>query len=105
MPARPSIDTRRCHAAVRLARSDGGKSGCRAYGSTEPLCDESFPDRSCGADADYLAIGGDVTDGSVVENVVVERPGRGGIVLDFDPDGRLLGVEIIVATRLLHDGP
>jgi hypothetical protein len=37
-----------------------------------------------------------------VENVVIERPGRGDIVLDFDADGRLLGVEVIGATRLLR---
>ena len=49
------------------------------------------------ADAAYLANGDEVADGSAVENVV-ERPGRGDIVLDFDADGRLLGVEVIGAT-------
>ena len=49
------------------------------------------------ADAAYLAIGDEVADGSAVENVVIERPGRGDIVLDFDADGRLLGVEVIGA--------
>lgn len=54
------------------------------------------------ANAAYFPIGDDVADGSAVENVVVERPGRGDIVLDFDADGRLLGVEVIGATELLH---
>jgi uncharacterized protein YuzE len=38
-----------------------------------------------------------------VENVVVERAGRGDIVLDFDADGRLRGIEII-GTGELVDG-
>lgn len=54
------------------------------------------------ADAAYLAIEDDIADGSAVENVVIERPGRGDIVLDFDADGRLLGVEVIGATGLLR---
>jgi uncharacterized protein YuzE len=37
-----------------------------------------------------------------VEQVVIERPGRGDVVLDFDAEGRLLGVEIIGATALLR---
>jgi hypothetical protein len=39
------------------------------------------------ADAAHLAIEHRVLAGSAVENVVVERPGRGDIVLDFDADG------------------
>jgi uncharacterized protein YuzE len=54
------------------------------------------------ADAAYLAVEDDVAAGSAVENVVVERPGRGDIVLDFDADGCLLGVEIIGAAGLLR---
>jgi uncharacterized protein YuzE len=53
------------------------------------------------ADAAYLELE-DIADGAVVENVVVERPGRGDVVLDFDADGRLLGVEVIGATGLLR---
>jgi uncharacterized protein YuzE len=45
---------------------------------------------------------GEVAEGSAVENVVIERPGQGDIVLDFDADGRLLGVEVIGAAELLH---
>lgn len=50
--------------------------------------------------AAYVVIEEGVRDGSAVENVVVERPGRGEIV-PFDADGRLLGVEIIGARELL----
>jgi len=55
-------------------------------------------------DAAYLAIEDDIADGSAVENLVIERPGRGDIVLDFDADGRLLGIEVIGATDLLSPG-
>lgn len=54
------------------------------------------------ANAAYVEIDDDVADAAAVENVVVERPGRGDIVLDFDADGRLLGVEIVGATELLR---
>jgi uncharacterized protein YuzE len=53
------------------------------------------------ANAAYFDIEDDVAEGSAVENVVIERPGRGDIVLDFDADGHLLGVEVIGATELL----
>jgi uncharacterized protein YuzE len=56
------------------------------------------------ADAAYLAVEDDVAAGSAMENVVVERPGRGDIVLDFDADCCLLGVEIIGAVALLRPG-
>ena len=52
------------------------------------------------ANAAYLELD-DIAEGTAVENVVVQRPGRGDIVLDFDADGRLLGVEVIGATALL----
>lgn len=35
-----------------------------------------------------------------MENVVIERDG-GTVILDFDEDGKLLGVEILGASRLL----
>ncbi|MFI5931906.1 DUF2283 domain-containing protein [Actinoplanes sp. NPDC051494] len=53
------------------------------------------------ADAAYLELE-KIAGAAVVENVVVERPGRGDIVLDFDTGGRLLGVEVIGATALLR---
>jgi len=53
------------------------------------------------ADAAYLAVEPDIRGGSAMENVVVEREGRGDIVLDFDAEGRLLGVEVIGASALL----
>jgi uncharacterized protein YuzE len=54
------------------------------------------------ANAAYVELGDDVAGGTAVENVVVERPGQSDIVLDFDADGRLLGVEVIGATQLLR---
>jgi uncharacterized protein YuzE len=54
------------------------------------------------ANAAYFDIAEDVAEGTAVENVVIERPGRGDIVLDFDADGHLLGVEVIGATELLR---
>lgn len=53
------------------------------------------------ANAAYLTIEQDIPGGSAIENVVVERPGQGDIVLDFDANGRLLGVEVIGARELL----
>lgn len=53
------------------------------------------------ANAAYLELEA-IGEGTAVENVVVERPGRGDIVLDFDADGRLLGVEVIGAAALLR---
>ncbi|AEV85465.1 hypothetical protein ACWT_4443 [Actinoplanes sp. SE50] len=53
------------------------------------------------ANAAYLEVD-EIADGAAVENVVVERPGRGDIVLDFDADGRVLGLEVIGATELLR---
>jgi uncharacterized protein YuzE len=54
------------------------------------------------ADAAYVSLQNDIADGAAVENVVVERAGKGDIVLDFDADGYLLGIEIIGATELAH---
>jgi uncharacterized protein YuzE len=53
------------------------------------------------ADAAYLNIE-EIPPGAAVENVVVGREGKGDIVLDFDADGYLLGVEIIGAEALVH---
>ncbi|MFI5959261.1 DUF2283 domain-containing protein [Cryptosporangium sp. NPDC051539] len=54
------------------------------------------------ADAAYVEIADDVQDGEAVEQVVIDRPGHGDVVLDFDAAGHLLGVEIIGASRLLR---
>jgi len=62
--------------------------------------DERFthdPDSDCA----YLYVAPSIADGEAVEQVVVEREGRGDIVLDFDSEGRLLGVEIVGALALL----
>jgi uncharacterized protein YuzE len=50
------------------------------------------------ADAAYVEIAG--ADHRSVENIAVDRP-DGMIVLDFDRDGHLLGVEVLGATSLL----
>jgi uncharacterized protein YuzE len=62
--------------------------------------DERFthdPDSDCA----YFSVAPSIADGEAVEQVVVEREGRGEIVLDFDSAGRLLGVEIVEALALL----
>lgn len=53
------------------------------------------------ANAAYFDIEDEVAEGSAVENVVVGRPGRGDVILDFDAEGHLLGVEVIGARELL----
>jgi uncharacterized protein YuzE len=42
----------------------------------------------------------DYTAGEEVEQVVVGRPGLGDVVLDFDDDGVLIGLEILGAGLL-----
>jgi uncharacterized protein YuzE len=54
------------------------------------------------ADAAYVFLEHNIATGAAVENVVVGREGKGDLVLDFDADGYLLGVEIIGATELVH---
>jgi uncharacterized protein YuzE len=52
---------------------------------------------------EVVYVAGHEGSGAAVEQVVVERAGRGDIVLDFDADGLLLGLEIIGATALLRE--
>lgn len=52
------------------------------------------------ADAAYFPIATSIGAGDSVETLIVERP-QGTLVLDFDADGRLLGVEVLGATALL----
>ena len=54
-------------------------------------------------DAAYIPIAPSIGAGQSVENVVIERA-QGTIVLDFDSEGRLLGVEILGASALLMPG-
>jgi uncharacterized protein YuzE len=51
-------------------------------------------------DAVYVPVAPSIGAGESVENVVIERP-AGTIVLDFDAQGRLVGVEILGASALL----
>lgn len=55
-------------------------------------------DRS--ADAAYFPIATSIGAGESVENLIIERP-QGALLLDFDADGRLLGVEVLGARALL----
>ena len=51
------------------------------------------------ADAAYVAFR-HIEAGEAVENVVIGRPGKGEIILDFNQEGTLLGVEIVGALDL-----
>jgi len=52
------------------------------------------------ADAAYFPVAPTMGEGESVENVLIERA-QGTIVLGFDAEGRLLGVEVLGATALL----
>lgn len=52
------------------------------------------------ADAAYFPIAPSIGAGEAVENVIIERP-QGTIILDFDVQGRILGVEVVGARALL----
>lgn len=54
------------------------------------------------ADAAYLPLVDHIGNGEIVENTVIERS-NGTIILDFDSDGHLLGVEILEARALLRE--
>jgi len=51
------------------------------------------------ADAAYVAFR-HIEVGEAVENLVIGRPGKGEVILDFSEAGTLLGVEIIGALDL-----
>lgn len=52
------------------------------------------------ADAAYFDVSPIIAPGDAVEQLMIERK-KGLIVLDFDKKGRLLGVEVIGARKLL----
>lgn len=52
-------------------------------------------------DAAYITIGAAVEEGQVHSTVVCEEKDAEGIHLDFDKKGRLLGIEILGASRLI----
>ncbi|PCE13952.1 hypothetical protein AUC47_04700 [Microbacterium sp. SZ1] len=54
-------------------------------------------------DAAYLALG-DIADGEAIVQIPEIHPpnGRGEIILDFDAQGRVIGVEILAASVLLR---
>ena len=55
------------------------------------------------ADAAYIALEGPVGDGEVAAQIhSLLTPGdRGEVALDFDADGRLLGIEVLHASAVL----
>jgi uncharacterized protein YuzE len=54
------------------------------------------------ADAAYIYLAGGIPAGGVARTVVVEDPRVAGMVnLDFDSDGRLVGVEVVGAMDVL----
>ncbi len=55
------------------------------------------------ADAAYIMIADHITDGeSAIQLHSIETPGgKGEVILDFDSDGKLLGVEVLGAEQVL----
>ncbi|MFJ3792547.1 DUF2283 domain-containing protein [Kitasatospora sp. NPDC090091] len=54
-------------------------------------------------DAAMIYLMDSVKSGEAVEQVVVDVPGPGELVLDFDSSGRILAIEVIGASRLLPE--
>jgi uncharacterized protein YuzE len=54
------------------------------------------------ADAAYFSLAPDVEDGDAVRQDFFEWDGGGEIILDFDADNKLLGVEVIGARAVLR---
>lgn len=52
------------------------------------------------ADAAYFHVAPRISNGEAVEQHIVDRP-QGEIILDFNCDGELLGIEILGARALL----
>lgn len=55
------------------------------------------------ADAAYVELAGSIADGDAATTIhSITTPGdRGEIALDFDADGRLLGIEVLHASAVL----
>ena len=53
-------------------------------------------------DAAYITLAPETVSGRSVRNVEVESTG-GSVVLDFDAEGVLLGVEVLGATKILDE--
>ncbi|MET0992473.1 MAG: DUF2283 domain-containing protein [Lacisediminihabitans sp.] len=54
------------------------------------------------ADAAYFSLAPDIKDGDAVRQDFFQWEGGGEIILDFDADNRLLGVEVIGARAVLR---
>ena len=53
------------------------------------------------ADAAYIQLVPEIAPGRSARNIIIEDVAGGPIVLDFDAEGILLGVEVLGARRLL----
>lgn len=68
--------------------------------STVPLMTITFDPE---ADAAYIPIGDGPGPGEAVRQIAdISGPAGGEIILDFDAEGRLLGIELLGATLLLR---
>ena len=58
------------------------------------------------ADAAYVALGGPIAPGGAAQQIhsIATPDGRGEVTLDFDTEGRLLGVEVLNASAVLEPG-
>lgn len=50
----------------------------------------------------YIHLVDDISPGRSTQQVVVEDAHGSAVVLDFDTDGRLVGIELLSARRQLH---
>ncbi len=63
-------------------------------------------ERDAEADTAYVYVADAIGDGEAVHQTRVEPPNSGAeIILDFDAQGMLLGVEILGASRVLRADP
>lgn len=54
------------------------------------------------ADAAYITLVPKIEPGSSVRNIEAQGVKGGSVILDLDATGKLLGIEVIGARRLLH---
>ena len=91
--------TRTTDAAAGARPTLGSACGAVVEGSLDQVS-KSPGTFDANADAAYFPVAGRVGAGESVESVVIERS-TGTVILDFNPEGRLLGVEVLGARSLL----
>jgi uncharacterized protein YuzE len=85
-------------------------SGYSAFPPDEPgSSDRRWPNRirvsyDREADAAYVPVGREVREGEAASQIagIVGPNGEGELILDFDAEGRFIGVEVLNASRLLR---